>query len=177
MNSKDTPKIAARLASILIDTVVIVLYGALVFGIFFVTLTNMGDAVPHIDPAGAKFGTFALILPVMLLFMLLDYFAGGTIGKLATGLRVTYKTRAFWRSIVRNIVKFLPVFMYSAGVYMYESYDEMLPFILVLQLSALALGVILLAMALFAKDGRHFGDVLAGTRVVSKRPKAASEEV
>ena len=104
MDSKDTPKIPVRLASILIDMVVVALYGALLFSIFFVTLTNIGDAVPHIDPTQAKFGTIAPILPVMLLFM-------------------------------------LP------------------------------------AMALFAKDGRHFGDVLAGTRVVSKRPKATLEEV
>ncbi len=177
MSAQNIPKKSARFSAIVLDVTVVGVYiGFLLTGAFLVVM-NLGDRpIPHIEVSQAKLFAALAMVPLPLLFILLDYFAGGSIGKLIMGPRVSYQTRAFWRSIVRNIVKFLPFAMYGASMLLYDNFQEKLPYVTMLQFAAFLFGAALLATALLEKEGRHLGDMLAGTRVVAKRRSAIAED-
>src|SRR5690606_1820236 len=108
--------------------------------------------------------TFSTVIPVILFFAYLDYVKKGSFGKRAAGLKVTYAKRQFSASLVRNIVKFLPWQLGHTGVIHGMYTDFSLTAILVTN-SANVLAILLLGMALYRKDKRHLGDLLAGTKV------------
>lgn len=116
---------------------------------------------------GQLIATFESVLPIVLIFSLLDYKKPyGTYGKRKFKLKVKYKTPSFYRSLVRNGIKFLPWQLAHIGIIdgIYTEFTTW-PSIVFTNLGIL-LAIILLGMGLFRKDKRHLGDLLAGTQVV-----------
>lgn len=110
------------------------------------------------------------VAPMVLVFTQLDFRgAHGSYGKRVANLRVQFQTQRYWRSLVRNCVKFLPWQLAHQGVIegVYTDFtslaSQLLPSI------SLALAVVLVAMMLLRPDKRHLGDLLAGTQVIAAR--------
>ena len=165
-----------RLKEFAIDYAVIVAYLVAVFAVaatFY--MTAFGEIPAFSQWQSQLIATCASIIPVVIIFSILDYRAPlGTFGKRKAGLKVRYKTRAYWRSSVRNGVKFLPWQLAHMGVIggMYSDFTSSLA--MVALYASLGLLALLLGMVLFRKDGRHLGDMLAGTRVVSAQSPTLS---
>ena len=163
-----------RLKEFAIDYAVIVAYLVAVFAVaatFY--MTAFGEIPAFSQWQSQLIATCASIIPVVIIFSILDYRAPlGTFGKRKAGLRVSYKTRAYWRSLVRNVVKFLPWQLAHMGVIggMYSDFTS--PLAMVALYASLGLLALLFGMVLFRKDGRHLGDMAAGTQVVHITPSA-----
>ena len=165
-----------RLKEFAIDYIVIVAYLVLLFavaGTFY--MVAFGEIPAFSQRQSQLIATGASVMPIVIVFSLMDYQAPfGTFGKRKAGLRVSYKTRAYWRSLVRNVVKFLPWQLAHMGVIggMYSNFAS--PLAMAALYVSLGLLALLLGMVLFRKDGRHLGDMLAGTRVVSAQSPTLS---
>lgn len=163
-----------RLKEFAIDYAVIVAYLVAVFAAtrtFY--MTAFGEIPAFSQWQSQLIATCASIIPVVIIFSILDYRAPlGTFGKRKAGLKVRYKTRAYWRSFVRNGVKFLPWQLAHMGVIggMYSDFTS--PLAMVALYASLGLLALLFGMVLFRKDGRHLGDMAAGTQVVHITPSA-----
>ncbi len=163
-----------RLKEFAIDYAVIVAYLVAVFAVaatFY--MTAFGEIPAFSQWQSQLIATCASIIPVVIIFSILDYRAPlGTFGKRKAGLKVRYKTRAYWRSFVRNGVKFLPWQLAHMGVIggMYSDFTS--PLAMVALYASLGLLALLFGMVLFRKDGRHLGDMAAGTQVVHITPSA-----
>ncbi len=158
-----------RLKELGIDYLVIVTYLAGLLGVAMAFYQLALGGIPEMTALQAQLiAAVTTVVPAMLGFALLEYRPPfGTYGKRKAGLRVAYRTRVFWRSLVRNIVKFAPWQLAHMGVIegAYSEFES--PMAMVLISVALALAAVLLMMALFRKDKRHLGDILAGTQVVT----------
>ena len=111
--------------------------------------------------------TLTSVVPIILLFSALDYRRPcGTSGKRRVGLQVAYRARAPWRALVRNAVKFTPWQLAHIGVIdgVYTEFNR--PVSHIFMWAGMALLFLLLGMGLLRADGRHLGDMLAGTQVV-----------
>ena len=99
-----------RLKEFAIDYIVIVVYLVLLFAATRTFYMITFGEIPVVSQWQSQLiATCASIIPIVIIFSILDYRAPfGTFGKRKAGLRVSYKTRAYWRSLVRNVVKFLP---------------------------------------------------------------------
>ena len=165
-----------RLKEFAIDYIVIVAYLVLLFavaGTFY--MVAFGEIPAFSQRQSQLIATGASVMPIVIVFSLMDYQAPfGTFGKRKAGLKVSYKTRAYWRSLVRNVVKFLPWQLAHMGVIggMYSNFAS--PLAMAALYVSLGLLALLLGMVLFRKDGRHLGDMLAGTRVVSAQSPTLS---
>lgn len=90
-----------------------------------------------------------------------------TFGKRRTGLEVTFKSRSYWRSLLRNALKFLPWHIGYTGVIraMYHDYST-------LWFMAGNIGVLLAAiyilMVLFSENFKHIPNLIAGAKVIEK---------
>ena len=163
-----------RLKEFAIDYAVIVAYLVAVFAVaatFY--MTAFGEIPAFSQWQSQLIATCASIIPVVIIFSILDYRAPlGTFGKRKAGLKVRYKTRAYWRSFVRNGVKFLPWQLAHMGVIggMYSNFAS--PLAMAALYVSLGLLALLFGMVLFRKDGRHLGDMAAGTQVVHITPSA-----
>ena len=165
-----------RLKEFAIDYIVIVAYLVLLFavaGTFY--MVAFGEIPAFSQRQSQLIATGASVMPIVIVFSLMDYQAPfGTFGKRKAGLKVSYKTRAYWRSLVRNVVKFLPWQLAHMGVIggMYSNFAS--PLAMAALYVSLGLLALLLGMTLFRKDGRHLGDMLAGTRVISAQSPTSS---
>ena len=160
--------IRTRLLELFIDYLVILAYlvGLLIIslGLYFLIL----DGIPKFTEVQEQLiAAFTAVVPIFLIFSVLDYKRPyGTIGKRKTGLKVTYEKRSFYRSLLRNVVKFLPWQLAHIGVINginteFSSWESQ-----VFTFAGILLMLLMLGMGLFRKDKRHLGDFIAGTQVI-----------
>ena len=105
-----------RLLEILVDYFVIVAYllclamvAAIVYGLIL-------DGIPAFSLWQSQlFVTVVSVVPVVVVFAYLD-FREKSFGKRAAKLSLHFKTKKFWRSLVRNSVKFMPWQLAHMGV-------------------------------------------------------------
>lgn len=171
----DRASIPARLLELLVDWLVIALcLVALAVGSLLV-YTELFGGVPEFDERQTHLLSLAVsVLPVTLGCAVLDW-CGGTPGKRLAGLGLRWRTRSFWRALVRNAVKFLPWQLGHTGLIcgVYRGFENSAT--MTLLLSSQLLFLVLLAAGLFSPSRRHLGDLLAGTRVVQRaRPGRAA---
>jgi uncharacterized RDD family membrane protein YckC len=166
--SRNHIPLRARLTEFLIDYFVIVLY---LVTLLFISMLLYGlflEGAPRVTEMQSQaIATSTSVIPIIIWFSILDW-RDGSFGKRKAGLVVAYHTRAFWRAILRNCVKFLPWQLAHIGVIsgMYSQWESPLTFMYIY--SSLILGGALLAMGLFRSDNRHLGDMVAGTQVIKK---------
>jgi uncharacterized RDD family membrane protein YckC len=169
MNENNPIKISKRLKEILIDYAVILIYLGLLFIISLTAFFLVAKGIPQFTYIQAQLiALFASVIPIVFIFSVLDFRNPfGTFGKRKAGLMVHYKTSSFWRSLVRNCIKFLPWQLAHIGV-IHGVYAENASWIATaFSVTGMLLAVIMLCMGLFRKDRRHLGDIVAGTQVVS----------
>lgn len=157
-----------RLKELLIDYLVIVGYLLAVLGIAVSFYMLIFQGIPKFSELQSQaIASLTSVIPVIVIFSFLDW-RGGSLGKRKTGLKVRYKTNSAWRSIVRNMVKFLPWQLAHIGVIngIYSNWDSW--WSTALASIAIVLSAAMLAMVFFRKDKRHIGDILAGTQVVAR---------
>lgn len=161
-------RVQARIKELAID------YGVIMFYLVLLLLANLVfyflvlDGIPEFTIVQSQLiATFESVVPIVLIFSLLDYKKPfGTYGKRRAGLKVQYKTPSFFRSLVRNSIKFLPWQLAHIGV-IDGIYSEFTTWSSIVFTNAgILLAVILLVMGFFRKDKRHLGDLIAGTQVV-----------
>lgn len=167
MKTDNDIPVQMRLKELLLDYLVILVY---LFVLFLINLFIYGFIIGHVPEFNQRqsqlLATFTSVLPIVLIFSYFDY-QGGTIGKKRSGLHLYYKKLTYGKSLLRNIIKFLPWQLGHLGVIrgMYTEFDA--GSIILTNLSLLLL-VIMLGMGLFRKDKRHLGDLIAGTQVQMK---------
>lgn len=156
--------IKKRLKELLVDYAVILTYLVLLLIINLVILFFIVKEIPEYTETQLQLvATFTSVIPIILVFSYLD-FKGGSIGKRAAGLKLTYNYHRFSSSVIRNIIKFLPWQLGHVGVIhgMFSGFDMIA---IIVANGGTLLGFVLLCMGLFRKDKRHIGDLLAGTKV------------
>lgn len=169
MNENNPIKVSRRLKEILIDYIVILIYLGFLCTISLASFFLFAKGIPEFSHGQAQLiAAFASVIPIVLIFSVLDFRKPfGTFGKRKAGLTMRYKTPSFWRSLVRNCIKFLPWQLAHIGV-IHGFYAENTSWIAtVFSFAGMLLAIILLCMGLFRKDKRHLGDIIAGTQVVS----------
>lgn len=107
------------------------------------------------------------VIPIILIFSLMEgrnLYASW--GKRKTKLMVIYKDRPMIRSIVRNVLKFLPwQFGHMSTIYgLYNGFDS--AFSIIFFSLSMSLSMVYILMAFIRRDRRHLVDILAGSRVV-----------
>ena len=79
---------------------------------------------------------------------------------------VIYKDMPMKRSIIRNIIKFLPwQFGHMSTINgIYNDFDT--PFSMIFFALSMILSIIYILMAFIRNDNRHLADILAGSKVI-----------
>jgi uncharacterized RDD family membrane protein YckC len=145
--------------------------------IFLVTGGSL--ILPGVSTPGARqlLGACTLTLPVILYFAISEASARqGTIGKLATRLRVTdrqLRRIGFGRSLLRSAIKFAPWEVAHLSIHRIPKEGDIPPVVWAGLVGSLGLAAIFVA-GLFPGQGRPLYDVLAGTRVVEEPLAAAT---
>lgn len=159
---------AQRVKELFTDYVVILGYLAVLTLVFAGFYASVLGGVPEFSPVHAQLiATLTSVVPIVLIFSALDYHRPyGTVGKRRVGLKVAYRTREPWRALVRNAVKFTPWQLAHIGVIdgVYTEFNR--PVSHIFMWAGMGLLFLLLGMGLLRTDGRHLGDMLAGTQVV-----------
>lgn len=160
-----------RAVEIVVDYLVIVGYLLAVAAVAVPAYYLFNGGLPAVSMWESQAISFvASVAPVILIFAHLDFGrARGTIGKRAAKLKVVYETESYWRSLVRNCVKFLPWQLAHFGVIdgVYTNFESAAAQWFIY--GALGLAAILVLMMLVRPDKRQLGDLLAGTQVVPRQ--------
>lgn len=159
-------RLRVRCKELLIDYLVILAYLLVLFTVATVFYMLAFGGISRMPELQAQFiATATSVVPVIILFSVLDW-RGGSVGKQKAGLVIRYKTRVFWRSLARNLVKFLPWQLAHIGVIggVYSDWEAVWGFVLIY--SAMIFAIVLLAMGLLRRDKRHLGDMVGGTQVI-----------
>lgn len=156
-----------RLTELLVDWILICLYLVTLFLIILIiNYFIFGEALPVQDELYSQLiATFTTTIPITGIFAWLDYRWAGSLGKQFAGLTVRFKQVSFSRSLVRNVLKFLPwQFGHMAVIhFMYGSVDA---FGIISYVLSVGLLIIYLYMGLYRPDKRHLADLVAGSQVV-----------
>lgn len=170
MMLQDNPiPIKRRLKACLIDYLVIVAYLVVLLGVTMAVYLLLFGSVPKMGELQAQLiACFSSVIPITLVFSYFDYVKGGTPGKQKAHLYVVFEHKRFAASLTRNCFKFLPWQLGHMSTIrgVYTDFD--LPSIL-MSAASLTLGLLLLFMALFRRDKRHWGDLIAHTQVQLKQ--------
>lgn len=158
-----------RFLALMIDYVVIWIYLILLFLFFaLIYMIFLGSVPVFSEAASHLMSLFTTIIPVIIVFSYMEYkYPYGTLGKRRMGLEVSYKTRSYGRSLVRNTLKFLPWHIGHTGVIraMYHDYSTL--WFMVGNIGVL-LAVIYILMVLCNTNFKHIPDMIAGTKVTEK---------
>ncbi|MEC6748179.1 RDD family protein [Marinilactibacillus sp. XAAS-LB27] len=168
MKKQNQIKFNLRIKEIVIDYVIILVFlsAVLLLNVTFYFLIL--GRIPELTMQASQIvATVETVVPVILIFSILDYRAPyGSCGKRKVGLKLIYIKRNYWRSLLRNAVKFLPWQLAHIGV-IEGIYTEFSTLGSIIYTNAgILLALILFGMGVFRKDKRHLGDLLAGTQVV-----------
>ena len=157
-----------RMIEFLFDYLFILAYLGLLFLSSMLIYIIFFNGVPEFTEIQSQWLVFfTSVLPITLLFTLLDYKHDGSFGKVKAGLELVYQKKTVQASLIRNVIKFLPWQLGHMGTIhgLYSDFDVLS---IILSISATLLAVSLLAMTMFRKDKRHLGDLLAHTQVQLK---------
>lgn len=130
----------------------------------------MIDGIPEYSELETQLIAFTTtILPVIIVFSVMEYRKPyGTIGKRMRNMKVEYTYHSFLRSLIRNIVKFLPWHIGHVGM-ISATYNDYAPVWIIFADVGFVLAVVYLGMAVFRKDHKHLADIIAGTKVTVRK--------
>ena len=154
-----------RITELLFDYLLIITYLGILFLCAITFYYLVFNGVPMQTEFQAQTLTFFIsVLPIMLYFTFSDYAKNGSFGKSKAGLRLVYQKKTIQASFIRNLIKFLPWQLGHMGT-IHGVYSDFDLISIILSSLATLLALLLLAMAIFRKDKRHLGDLLAHTQV------------
>jgi RDD family protein len=154
-----------RMTELLFDYLLIITYLGILFLCAITYYYIVFNGVPMQTEFQAQTLTFFIsVLPIMLYFTFSDYAKNGSLGKSKAGLRLVYQKKTIQASLIRNFIKFLPWQLGHMGT-IHGVYSDFDLISIILSSLATLLALLLLAMAIFRKDKRHLGDLLAHTQV------------
>ncbi|MDL2225042.1 RDD family protein [Eubacteriales bacterium OttesenSCG-928-M02] len=156
--------IKQRILELFVDYVCIFVYLIILLGVCLGIFFGVLGSIPTFEESHSQMiALFASVLPIALIFSILDY-KKGSIGKRKAGLKLYFKNKKFSSSLIRNIIKFLPWQLAHIGVIhgMYSNFDL---WAVAFASAGMVLAFIMLIMSFVRKDKRHLGDLLAGTQV------------
>lgn len=160
-------KLSQSLKEWLYDYLIILVVLAAAFIIMAVIYRIVLAEVPNLNEVQSNLISFTTtVLPTVILFTYMDY-RGGSLGKKRAGLALNYKHKTIKAALIRNIVKFTPWQLAHIGVISGVFTDFQSIRSQVLSWLSVILLILLLSMRIFRQDGRHIGDILAGTQVVA----------
>lgn len=160
-------KKTVRLKEIFLDLATIFVY------LFIVTLTSFvmyfiftGGIIKFSEIVVHLAFPIVSVIPIITMFSIIDY-EKGSVGKIENGLIVYFKEKSLIKSLIRNVIKFLPLqlFIFVSIRRLYRKFDRTC--ILIMYIALIYIFIMLL-MSLFRKDKRHLGDIIAGTQVQMK---------
>lgn len=148
-----------------IDYLIIILLLVAVAIIFSIIYFVMGRIPEVTELQSNVLAFFTSIVPVIILFSYTDYH-GGSYGKKRAGIELMFEDRTAAKALLRNIIKFIPWQLGHMSTIsgIYSNYESLTSQIL----TPVSVGLLLLliGMRLFRQDGRHLGDMLAGTSIM-----------
>lgn len=158
-----------RLIALLLDYISILVYLILLFITMTLLYMIIFDGVPEFNEIGSHLiSFFTTVLPIVIWFSIMEYRSpNGTIGKRKMNLKVVFKNHSYLHSLIRNAVKFLPWQIGHTGVIAAMYRDYSFTWFMIGNAGVLLL-LILIGMMVLRKDHRHFGDMIAGTRVIKR---------
>lgn len=158
-----------RFLALLIDYIVIWIYLISLFLFFGLIYLVFLDNIPVFnETASHLLALITTVVPVTLVFSYMEYKAPyGTIGKRRMGLEVTYESRSYWNSLLRNALKFLPWHIGHTGVIRAVYHDYSTLWFMVGN-TGLLLAAVYICMVLFNEHFKHIPDLIAGTKVVER---------
>lgn len=144
----------------------VILIMLLIVALIFVVIYTINGSIPVFTEMQANLiSFFTTVLPVIIVFSYMDY-KGGSYGKKKAGLQLIFQEKSVWRSVIRNIIKFIPWHLGHMATIsgIYSEYESLLS--QVLTPISVGLLLVLMGMRFFRNDGRHIGDMIAGTQVI-----------
>ena len=172
MNIMNTPATwKKRFMALLIDFLVIILYGIVLFAVtMFVYFVFLGG-IPIFNELGMNLISLTMIVPVFLCSIVAEASKNhATIGKRKMKIRVAsvnHEPVQLWQIIIRNVIKYLPWQCAHMLIFRGFAFDWELPLLwLILLIIADVLPFIWIATIVFGKDHRGIHDLLAKTVVV-----------
>lgn len=160
-------ELARRFSALLIDWVLILLYGALLLGGFLAFYFWRYQEIPLVTETSSHLlAFFTMTLPVVLYCTWSEAHPPYmTSGKRKQQMEVHHQRAPLRGSIIRNIGKFLPWQLGHMSVIrgMFQGFEGV--FVWVTYGLAIFLPILYIGMVLFRKDHRHLPDLLAGTKV------------
>ena len=160
-------KIIPRFKALIFDWLFICGYLLLIFIVALVIYLLVLDGIPEFTNLQSQLiATFTSVVPIIIIFSIMEGSKrSASWGKSKVGLKVIYKGSPVLGSITRNTLKFLPWQLGHMSTIngMYNDFDA---FSIVFLVISLTLSVIYILMVVIRKDGTHFVDILAGSKVV-----------
>ncbi len=170
---KNVANLKRRFLALLLDYLVIVAWGVVLFGVNMLIFFGFLDGLPSFDELGMNLLSLTMIVPVLLYSIILE--ASGkhaTLGKRWQRIKVTSadkKPLRLWQVIVRNLVKFLP--WQLAHMMIFHGFAlnwEVSPLWLTILSMTYFIPIIWIGVVVFRKDHRGIHDLLAGSIVVNR---------
>lgn len=91
------------------DSLVILTYLVLLFGVTMAVYMLLLDEIPQMSELQSQLiALVTSVIPVVPVFTNLDYTQRGSSGKKKAGLKPVYCHKSVKRSLLRNVIKFLP---------------------------------------------------------------------
>ncbi|SFL44648.1 RDD family protein [Gracilibacillus orientalis] len=156
-----------RFIALFIDWICISAYLILLLGIMQLVYLLVFNETPTFSSGQTQLiSTLTSVIPIIILFSLMEGSArASTFGKRIKRLKISYPDHPKTRSIIRNIVKFLPWQLGHMGVIhgMYHNFNWVA---MTLLSTSMLLAFLYIMMVLVRRDYRHVADLIAGTMVV-----------
>ena len=172
MDIHDSATLKRRFGAFILDFILIVCYGAALFGISMFVYNMVLDGIPNFNELQMNLVSFILIVPVVLYSIMME--SGrrhATLGKRKMKIKVASNTSGsvrFRQIAVRNIIKYLPWQLAHMTIFHgFALQWELTPLWSALLIAAAVLPVFWIGF-LFRKDHRGLHDLIAKTIVVNE---------
>lgn len=164
----EAPGVMLRFQFIFFDWLFICAYLLLLFVIAITFYFLVLSGIPEFTNSQSQLiATLSSVVPIIIIFSIMEgskNFASW--GKIKANLKVIYKDMPMKRSIIRNIIKFLPwQFGHMSTINgIYNDFDS--PFSMTFFTLSMTLSITYILLAFLRKDSRHLSDFLSGSKVV-----------
>jgi uncharacterized RDD family membrane protein YckC len=168
LNNQDIASLKRRFLALILDFIVIVCYGAVLFGVSMLVYNTVLGGIPSFNEFQMNLVSLTLIVPVVL-YSIITESSGkhATLGKRKMKIKVasTSGQVRLRQIVVRNIIKFLPWQLAHMAIFHgFALQWELSPFWSALLIISTLLPVLWI-LFLFRKDRRGLHDLIAGTVV------------
>ncbi len=174
MNEHNTANLKKRFLALLLDFLVIVCYGVVLFGVSMLIYKVILDGIPDFSELQMNVVSLVLIVPAVLYCIIMESSGRcATLGKRKLKIKVASVTSGsirIWQIVLRNIIKFLPWQLAHMVIFHGFALKWILsPFWSALLMITSVLPVLWIAF-LFRKDHRGLHDLAAKTVVENHIP-------